>query len=179
MRHRQLSVLLSVILSCFLTGCSLSLPPPSPQKLMTVFTQSFTCGFSAYDRTDLLCRAALVRNRTADTLTAYGEHTNTVLYFDGTVPTLLTGGAAELPPLSLPLPDGYDGGIAAFFALFSVLPDDGYTSVRCAEGIAVKDADGTYSAVFSEDGTPIRITHNGCTAVIDAFTLTSHRDPED
>ena len=169
MRHRLLSVLLSVILSCFLTGCSLYLSPPSPTELMTVFTRPFTCGFSAYDGDILICRAALVRDGSADILTAYGENTAVVLYSDGASLSLKAAGSADRPPLSLPLPDGYRNGIAAFFALFSVLPDDTYTAARGAEGIVIGNTDGTYTAVFSEDGTPKRITHNGYTAVIDSF----------
>ncbi|MBR5870857.1 MAG: hypothetical protein IKZ09_07460 [Clostridia bacterium] len=173
MRHRLLSVLLSVILSCFLTGCSLSFPPPSPQKLMTVFTLPFTCGFSAYDGDAPICRAALVRDGNTDILTAYGTNTAVVLCSDGAALTMKTAGSADTPSLSLPLPDGYNNGIAAFFALFSVLPDGSYTSRRTEEGIVVSAPDGCFTAVFSEDGTPKRITHNGYTAVIDSFTQTA------
>ena len=170
-------VIILIILSCILTGCSLSLPPPSPQTLMSVFTCPFLCGFTAYDGSADPYRASLVRDLTADTLTVYGAHTDTVLYCDGASLMLLTDGNEEIPPQKLPLPDGYTDGIIAFLRLFSVLPDETFTSVRAENGITVSNADGTYTAVFSENGIPIGISLDGIRAVIDSFTVTDTQNP--
>ena len=173
MQHNPLNAVILFILSCTLTGCSLSLPPPSPGQLLAVFTQSFTCGFSGYDGTDTEYRAALVRTDAGDTLTVYGTHADTVFRLNGAAPALQTRGSADTPPLTLPLPDGYDRGMTAFLPLFSVLSDESFSSFRTDGGITVKDAHGRYSALFSEDGMPCRITLDGKTAVIDSFAVTT------
>ena len=177
MRRSMPYIIFLIILSCILTGCSLSLPPPSPTVLLGVFAEPFICGFTAYDGSAVPYRAALVRDLTADTLTVYGEHADTVLYHDGASLTLLTDGSADIPPLQLPLPDGYTDGIAAFLQLFSVIPDEDFTSVRGEDGIVVSRADGMYSAVFSEDGTPCRISMGKRSAVIDSFSQTAAPAP--
>ena len=69
-----------IILSCLLTGCSLSLPPPSAPKLMAVFTEPFLCGFTFYEPDAKPLQASLVRNEAGDLLTVYGEHVNTVFF---------------------------------------------------------------------------------------------------
>ena len=167
----QLRFFLSlIILSCLLTGCSLSLPPPSPTELMSVFTEPFLCGFTFYSSTAEPIAASLVRNETGDLLTVYGDTVNTELFCDGATLTLRTSGNEDTPPLSLPLPDGYDAGIAAALPLFSVFPDDSYSSSRGDSGILVTAPDGSYTAVFSEDGMPTRITMGGQCAVITSFT---------
>ena len=176
MRRSIPNVIFLIILSCILTGCSLSLPP-SPTELLGVFTEPFVCGFTAYDGSAVPYRASLVRDLTADTLTVYGDHTDTVLYHDGTALTLITDGSADDPPLKLPLPDGYDGGIAAFLQLFSVIPDGDFTSVRGEDGIVVSGTDGMYTAVFSEDGIPCRISLGSFSAVIESFAVTASNTP--
>lgn len=170
MRHHALFAVFLIILSCVLTGCSLSLPPPSPQQLAQIFTKPFTCGFSGYDGTETPYCAALVRTDSGDTLTVYGDDANVVIADNGTGPCLLARGSTGTQALSLPLPDGYDCGAAAFLPLFSVLPDDTFSSSRGDGGIVVTNADGTYCAVFSEDGIPLRLTWNGRCAVIESFT---------
>ena len=159
-----------IILSCLLTGCSLSLPPPSAPKLMAVFTEPFLCGFTFYEPDAKPLQASLVRNASGDLLTVYGEHANTVLFHDGTALTLRTSGNEDTPPLQLPLPTGYDQGAAASFALFSVVPDDSFSSSHGDGGILVTSPDGSYTAVFSSDGIPQRITSGNRCAVITSFT---------
>lgn len=177
MRRSIPYVIILIILSCLLTGCSLSLPPPSSEQLMSVFTGPFLCGFTAYDGSEERYRASLVRDLTADTLTVYGAHTDTVLYCDGASLMLLTDGTEDVPPLKLSLPDGHNDGITAFLRLFSVLPDETFSSVREENGITVSCADGTYTAVFSEDGIPCRISCGDLSVIIDSFTQTASTDP--
>ena len=177
MRRSIPCVFFLIILSCILTGCSLSLPPPTPEQLMSVFTGPFLCGFTAYDGSEERYRASLVRDLTADTLTVYGAHTDTVLYCDGASLMLLTDGNEEITPLKLPLPDGYTDGIIAFLRLFSVLPDETFSSVRAENGITVSRADGTYTAVFSEGGIPCRISCGDLSVIIDSFTQTASTAP--
>jgi hypothetical protein len=144
---------------------------------MSVFTGPFLCGFTAYDGSEERYRASLVRDLTADTLTVYGAHTDTVLYCDGASLMLLTDGTEDIPPLKLSLPDGHTDGITAFLRLFSVMGDDSFTSVRTDNGIVVCNADSTYSAVFSEDGTPCRISLGDLSVIIDSFSKTAHPTP--
>lgn len=177
MRRSIPYVIYLIILSSILTGCSLSLPPPSPVTLLGTFTEPFLCGFTAYDGSAEPYRASLARDLTADTLTVYGEYTDTVLYCDGASLMLLTDENEEAPPLKLPLPDGHTEGIAAFLQLFSVMGDDSFTSVRTDSGIVVCNADSTYSAVFSEDGTPCRISLGDLSVIIDSFSKTAHPTP--
>ena len=172
MRRSPLTTVILIILSCTLTGCSLSLPPPSPQKLLSVFTQSFTCGFSVDDGSGGYRRASLVRSASGDTLTAYGDSTDTVFFHNGIRLTLKTRGSADQPPLILDLPDGSSAGLPACLPLFSVLPDDSFSAERSDGGITVTGQNGRYRAVFSPQGIPCRITLDGITAVIDSFAVT-------
>lgn len=167
---RLRSLLSLIILSSILTGCSLSLQPPSPTKLMSVFTEPFLCGFTFYDTTAEPLEASLVRNETGDLLTVFGDTVNTVLFHDGAMLTLRTSGNADTPPLTVPLPAGYNAGAAASLALFSILPDDDDFSSYGDDGILVTDANGSYTAVFSSDGIPLCITFGDQCAVITSFT---------
>ena len=170
MPHRTPLTVFLIILSTILTGCSLSLPPPSPENLMTVFCEPFLCGFSCDGiGTDSLT-ASLVRTAEGDLLTVYGDNIHTVLFHDGAALYMKTQGNADIPPLTLALPDGICPNAAACLALFSVLPDERFSSARCDGGILVTNADGSYTAVFGEDGTPSRITYHGITAVITSFS---------
>ena len=177
MPHRMQLTVFLIILSTILTGCSLSLPPPSPENLMTVFTEPFICGFTCYDIGTEPLTASLVRTEEGDLLTAYGDNVNTVLFHDGAALYMKTHGNADIPPLTLALPDGICQNAAASLALFSVLPDERFSSARCDGGILVTNTDGSYAAVFCEDGTPSRITHHGITAVITSFSAEATPQP--
>ncbi len=163
--------LLLIILSCFLAGCSLAyVMPPSPGTLMTVFTEPFLCGFSFSDASSEPMTASLVRSAEGDLITVYGSTANTVFFHDGVTLTLQTSGNADTPPLSLPLPAGWDTGIAAMTALFSVPPDDGFTVSHADDGFLVTNSDGSYTAVFSADRAPVRITCGRYSAEITSFS---------
>ncbi len=170
-RRPQIAVFL-LILSTVLTGCSLFrfMPPPAADALMGVFTEPFVCGFTLSPAASGPTTASLVRSAEGDLLTVYGDAVNTVFFHDGTALTQQTAGNADTPPLSLPMPVGWNTGAAASLALFSVPPDDSF-SVSCADdGYLVTSGDGRYTAVFSHDGTPVRIVYDGVCAEITSFS---------
>lgn len=165
---------ISTILSCVLAGCCFSLPP-SPQKLLSVFCGPFVCTVRlSFADSGSSHTAALVRSDTADTLTVRGDVCDTVLISRSGQTLLNVRGTDTLPPLSLPLPASDLGGVTAVLPLFSVLPDKTFSSAYADGEIIVTNADGTYQAIFDPDGIPIRITYNGLTAVIEAFSAEAH-----
>ncbi len=174
---RRIAVFL-LILSWTLTGCSLSLPPPTPEELFAVFRGTFDCAFTGEDSTGSEIRAVLVRSASGDTLTVEGDTVRTVIVAkSGTSPAILTRGSEAHPPLTLPLPDGACGA-AAFLALFSILPDADFTAVRGDGGIHVTNRNGSITAHFSDNGIPERIRIGAYTAVITSFAVTGAPVPD-
>ena len=170
MRRSIPYVIYLIILSSILTGCSLSLPPPSPVTLLGTFTEPFLCGFTAYDGSAEPYRASLARDLTADTLTVYGTHATTVFFHDGASLSIRTRGNEDIPPLTMPIPADPGTGAVSSLSLFSVVPDDSGSVCRTDDGFLVTSADGSYTAAFTKDCMPIRITHNGRCAEITSFT---------
>ncbi len=174
MPRRLLITVSLLILSAVLTGCSLiPFKPPTAGKLMGVFTEPFVCGFTLSDAASEPLTASLARSAAGDLLTVYGDTHNTVFFSDGTALTLQTAGTSDIPSLSLPMPDGWTTGAAAALALFSVPPDDSFSVSRAEDGYLVTSGDGRYTAVFSHDGIPVRITYGGICAGITSFSAES------
>lgn len=171
-RRPQIAAIL-LILSTVLAGCSLSLSPPTAGTLMGVFTEPFVCGFILSGAASEPLTASLVRAAAGDLLTVYGDTHNTVFFSDGTALTMQTAGTSDIPSLSLPMPDGWTTGAAAAFSLFSVPPDDSFSVSRAEDGFLVTSGDGRYSAVFSQDGIPVRIVYGDISAGITSFSAES------
>ncbi|MBQ7982665.1 MAG: hypothetical protein IJ302_03795 [Clostridia bacterium] len=171
MRSRIIRCIFTVILSVLLAGWSLSLPPPGADTLLSVFSGVFTCAFTARDSTGehavILCRDAA-----GDTFTVRGQSGNAVLVYTGGSWYLTARGSETEAPLSIPVPLCQSSGAAAWRQLFSQLPDETCRVTRCAEGLLVTDTDGAFSAVFSEDGIPLRLSDGTASAEITSFTIT-------
>ena len=171
MRSRIIRSIFTLILSVLLAGCSLSLPPPGADTLLSVFSGAFTCAFTARDSTGehavILCRDA-----ENDTVSVRGQSGAAVLVHTGGSWYLTSRGSEAEAPLSIPVPLCKSSGAAAWRQLFSQVPDDTYHVTRCAEGLLLTDTDGSFSAVFSEDGIPIRLSDGTASAEITSFTIT-------
>ena len=139
---QRLSIpLFFIILSCILTGCSLSVPTPT--ELTMIFTEPFLCGYTYHEAGAQPQTVSLLRDETGDLLTVYGENATTVFFYDGITLSLRTGGSADTPPLILPIPYEPQTGSASSLPLFSVTPDDGFTVSRTDDGFLVASEDGS------------------------------------
>lgn len=169
--HRTVRYLFfCVILSCILAGCCFSLTPPSPKQLLSVFSEPFTCTVrSTLSDDGTSVTAAFVRTDTEDTLTVRGRCSDIIFTFTRGETVLSVRGNDTHPPLILQIPHISDRGAYILPQIFSVLPDETFSSVYEDDDIVVVNADGTYRAVFDHDGIPRSISYGGITADIDAF----------
>lgn len=169
--HRTVrNLFFCVILSCILAGCCFSLTPPSPGQLLSVFSEPFACTVRAVLSDDgTSVTAAFVRGESGDTLTVRGRCCDTVFTFERGKTVLSVRGSDTLPPLALQIPQIGGGGAYVLPQIFSVLPDETFSSVFDGDSIVVSDAAGTYRAVFDRSGIPHSICYGGITADMDAF----------
>ena len=167
MRRSPFFAALLILLSFALAGCAPA--RPTPTELMMIFTEPFLCGFTYHDGSEEPVTASLLRDGTGDLLTVYGAYENTVLFHDGTTLFLRTRGNEDTPPLTLPIPFCPDTGAVSSLSLFSVIPDDSCTVSPIDDGFLVTSGDGSYTAHFTKDSIPTRITYRDRCAEITSF----------
>ena len=168
MRRRPFITAFLILLSFALAGCAPI--QPTSTELMMVFTEPFLCGFTYDDGYGEPVTVSLLRDKTGDLLTVYGTHATTVFFHDGASLSIRTRGNEDIPPLTMPIPADPDTGAVSSLSLFSVVPDDSGSVCRTDDGFLVTSADGSYTAAFTKDRMPFRITHNGRCAEITSFT---------
>ena len=168
MHRRPFFAALLFLLSFAFSGCALA--QPTPTELMMMFSEPFLCGFTYDDGYGEPVTVSLLRDKTGDLLTVYGTHATTVFFHDGASLSIRTRGNEDIPPLTMPIPAAPDTGAVSSLSLVSVVPDDSGSVCRTDDGFLVTSADGSYTAAFTKDRMPIRITHNGRCAEITSFT---------
>lgn len=166
MRHLFFAIILPLILSwsLSLTGCSLSTAEISPSALLSVFSEPFACTFSADGPEDSITDVTLTRTEDGDCFTAGGAQ---LLFREGAW-ELFVPATPEEEALTVPVVPG-ESGAALWRTLFSVTDDGKLTLSHSEEGLTVSDRTGTFTAVFTEDGTPLRLSAHGVTVKITAF----------
>ncbi len=167
MRRRPFFAALLFLLSFALAACAPA--QPTPTELMMLFSEPFLCGFTYDDGFGEPVTASLLRDETGDLLTVYGAHANTVFFYDGVSLSIRTRGNEDIPPLTMPIAVDADTGAVSSLSLFSVIPDDSYAVCRTDDGFLVTSEDGSYTAAFTKDRIPTRITNNGRCAEITSF----------
>ena len=165
MRNPFFAITLPLILSwsLSLTGCSISTAEATPSDLLSVFSEPFACTFSVQEPGGIT-NAALTRTEESDCFTVGSAQ---LLFREGTW-MLFVPAAPKEEALTVPVTLDKSGA-ALWRSLFSVTDDGGFKLTHSDEGVSVSDRTGAFTAVFNENGTPLRLSAHGITVNITSF----------